>query len=192
MPKGNWLFGRHQRQGPLSGGRELPVIDGSAYNYQEASKISLLATALDHVWGWYDLRMNCGLQILNFYLLAIAVLTTAYVSALNSRNHVVSVAVALAGAAVTACAYMVGARQDHVARVALTPIQEIEKRLAEGLNIDSLQLVEQYRAGRKLSTYAVRAIGHFVYPVTIVICIAAAIYDAFIQLFVHWQAVVKH
>lgn len=183
MSKGNRLLGRRQQQDARSDGREVSVIDGMAYNNREQSKIFLLTTALDHVWRWYDLRMNCGLQILNFYLLAIAVLTTAYVSALNARNHVVSVAVALAGAAVTACAYMVGARQDHVARMALTSIQEVETRLADTLDIDSVRLVEQYRAERKLSTYAVRAIGHFVYPSTIIVCLVAAIYAAFIRLF---------
>jgi hypothetical protein len=75
---------------------------------QEYSKAFLLTTALDHAWRWYDLRINSGLQILNFYLLAMTVLTAAYVSAFTSRNHVISVAVALAGAAVSASSYMAG------------------------------------------------------------------------------------
>jgi len=145
---------------------------------QEQSKALLLTTALDHAWRWHELRISSGLQILNFYLLAIAVLTSAYVSALNARNHVVSVAVALAGAAVTACAYMVGARQDHVARLALAPIQEIENRLADALELDSLRLVERYRVRRKLSTYAVRATAHFIMPVIIIVCVVAGIYAA--------------
>jgi hypothetical protein len=148
---------------------------------QEQGKNVLLIAALDHAWRWHDLRISCGLQILNFYLLAIAVLITAYVSALNARNYTVSVAVALAGAAVTASTYMVGVRQDHVARLALTPIQELEGHLANGLDIDSLRLVEQYRVRRRLSTYAVRAVAHFLYPVAIVICVLAAIYAAIVK-----------
>ena len=182
MSKGNRLLGRRQQQDARSDGREVSVIDGMAYNNREQSKIFLLTTALDHVWRWYDLRMNCGLQILNFYLLAIAVLTTAYVSALNARNHVVSVAVALAGAAVTACAYMVGARQDHVARMALTSIQEVETRLADTwilIRCDWLNNIELSGSFRR----TLSAIGHFVYPSTIIVCLVAAIYAAFIRLF---------
>jgi hypothetical protein len=145
---------------------------------QQQSKIPLLTTALDHAWRWYDIRISSGLQILNFYLLAMAVLTTAYVSGLNARNHVVSVAVALAAAAVTVSTYTVGARQDHVARLALVPIQEVENRLADELNIGSLRLVEQYRVRHRLSTYAARGIAHFIYPLIIAVCVAAAIYAA--------------
>jgi len=143
---------------------------------QEHSKAFLLTTALDHAWRWYDLRINAGLQILNFYLLAMTVLTAAYVSAFNSRDHVISVAVALAGAAVSATSYMVGARQDHVARMALPPIEEAESHLAGALDINSLRLVEQYRVQRNLSTYAVRGVAHFVYPAIIIVCVVAAIY----------------
>jgi hypothetical protein len=146
---------------------------------QEHSKAFLLATALDHSWRWYDLRINSGLQILNFYLLAMTVLTAAYVSAFTSRNHVISVAVALAGAAVSASSYMAGVRQDHVARMALPSIEEAENRLAVALDIDSLRLAEQYRVQRRLSAYAIRVIAYFVYPAIIVVCVVAGIYAAF-------------
>jgi|ERR1700733_9403601 len=145
---------------------------------QDYSKAFLLATALDHAWRWYDLRINSGLQILNFYLLAMTVLTAAYVSSFNSRNHIISVSVALAGAAVSASSYMAGVRQDHVARIALPPIEEAEDRLAAELGIDSLRLAEQYRVQRRLSAYAIRVVAYFVYPAIIVVCIVAGIYAA--------------
>jgi hypothetical protein len=145
---------------------------------QEHSKDLLLATALDHAWRWYDLRINSGLQILNFYLLAMTVLTAAYVSAFNSRNHVISVAVALAGAAVSASSYMAGVRQDQVARMALPSIEEAESRLAGALDINSLRLAEQYRVHRNLSAYAVSVVAHFVYPAIIIVCVVAGIYAA--------------
>jgi hypothetical protein len=148
---------------------------------QEHGRVLLLTTALDHAWRWYDLRINSGLQILNFYLLAMTVLTAAYVSALNARNHVISVAVAFAGAAVSASSYTVGVRQDHVARMALPPIQEAENHLAEALGINSLRLVEHYRKERKLSTYASRVVAHFVYPAIIAVCVVAAIYAAVVR-----------
>jgi hypothetical protein len=145
---------------------------------QEYSKAFLLATALDHAWRWYDLRINSGLQILNFYLLAMTVLTAAYVSAFTSRNHVISVAVALAGAAVSASSYMAGVRQDHVARIALPPIEEAENRLAALLDIDTFRLAEQYRVQRRLSAYAIRVVAYFVYPAIIIVCVVAGIYAA--------------
>ena len=65
--------------------------------------------------------------------------------------------------------------------MALKPIEEVEDCLANALGIDSLRLVEQYRVRRKLSTYASRAIAHIIYPITIIVCVIAAIYAALIR-----------
>lgn len=146
-----------------------------AGNDQEHNELPQLTTALDHVWRWYDLRVNAGMQFLNFYLLAIAVLISGYVSALNSRNHGLAVVVALIAAAVTIFEYMIGVRQDRVARLALSPIQELEDRLAEALDIDSIRLVKQYRAKQELPTHSVR-LARFAVPVIIAVCATAAIY----------------
>jgi len=62
--------------------------------------VALLTTALDHVTRWYEFRTSSGLQVLNYFLLASAVLSTAYVSAINGRLHAVAVTIAVVGAAV--------------------------------------------------------------------------------------------
>ena len=103
---------------------------------QDKDKNLLLIAALDHAWHWHELRITCGLQILNFYLLAIAVLITAYVSALNARDHTVSIAVALAAAGGDRFDLYGRCGQDRVARMALIPIQEVEERMAARLEID--------------------------------------------------------
>src|ERR1700722_17427828 len=123
-----------------------------AGNDKEQSKVSQLTTALDHAWRWYDLRISGGIQILNLYLLGIAVLISAYVSAFISRNPTVAVTVGVVAEAVTFFTYMIGVRQDAVARIALSPIEEIEDRLADALDIDSIRLVKQYRVKQELTS----------------------------------------
>ena len=83
--------------------------------------VALLTTALGHVWAWYDARINRGLQVLNFYLVSMAILATAYVSALNSRLYAVAAVLGLLGAAATFAAYKVGRRQQAIAKVAELP-----------------------------------------------------------------------
>jgi hypothetical protein len=46
-----------------------------------------LQTALDHAWRWYEFRYGQAMQILNFYMVGIAVLTTGYVTAIDSRLY---------------------------------------------------------------------------------------------------------
>ena len=143
-------------------------------NDQESNRLPQLTDALDHAWRWYDLRINTGMQILNFYLLAIAVLVSGYVSALNSRNQGLAIVVAIIAATVTIFTYVVGVRQDYVASLALSPMQEIEDRLANASDIDSIRLVEQLRVRNE--QYSVRGLARFVVPLIIVVCAAAATY----------------
>src|SRR5262245_49370602 len=66
-------------------------------NDQEHGKAPLITTALDHAWRWYELRLSCGLQLLNFFMLTISAIIPPYDSSLKARNDVISVAVPLIG-----------------------------------------------------------------------------------------------
>ena len=52
---------------------------------------ALLIAALDHSWTSYDARLNRGLQVVNYYLIALAILADAYVSAFNAKLWAVAV-----------------------------------------------------------------------------------------------------
>ena len=123
--------------------------------------VALLALALDHVIRWYEFRTTSGLQVLNFFLLASAVMSAAYVSAINGRLHTVAGAIALIGVTVSGAAYFVGRRQRDVARLAVAPLKEIESRLA----ID-----------RKLWWHNPTVTANVVFPLAAVVSVAAAIY----------------
>lgn len=136
--------------------------------------VELLTTALDHAWRWFDLRMTSALQIVNYYLVAAALTSTAYVSALNARDYSIAGAIAVTASFVSLAAYSAGQRQRDIAQIAVTPIREIEDRLADSLGIDSLRMVEHNgRARRALVPYLT---AHILYPIGAIIGIAAAIY----------------
>lgn len=141
---------------------------------EDKRESELLTTALDHAWRWFDLRMTGALQIVNYYLVAAALTSAAYVSALNGRHYAIAGAIAIIASSVSLVAYSAGQRQRDIAQFAVTPIREIEDRLAESLSIDSLRMVEHSRhVPKPLFPYLT---AHILYPVGVIIGVAAAIY----------------
>ena len=102
---------------------------------------ALLIAALDHSWAWYDAGYNRGLQVINYFLVAIAVLATAYVSAINGKHYAIAVAIALSGAVLTAATFEVGQRQRRRAAVGEVALAALQNRVADRLMIDSLRMV---------------------------------------------------
>ena len=87
---------------------------------------ALLIAALNHSWAWYDARTNRGLQVVNYFLVAIAVLATAYVSALNGKHYAIAAVIALSGAALTGLTFMTGYRQRRTAAAGELALAELQ------------------------------------------------------------------
>jgi len=145
---------------------------------QDAQDAELLTAALDHAWRWWEFRINNGLQVLNFFLLASSIMVAAYVSALSSHLYNVAGAIALAGAAVSAAAYFTGKRQNDVAELAVAPLREIQDRLAGTLSIDSLRMVDRYQGSRRWLVGG-RLTAHLLFPIAAAAAVAAATYAWF-------------
>jgi hypothetical protein len=132
-----------------------------------------LATALDHSWRWFELRVTHGMQMLNFAVVAFALLSAAYVSALNDKLYGIAGAVALLAAAVAVTAYLTARRQRQIGWIAAEPIREIQRRLADDLHIESLCILDRSPPARSRWRSAMW-LATVLHAVVLVTCLTAA------------------
>lgn len=132
-----------------------------------------MATALDHSWRWFELRVSHGMQMLNFGVVAFALLSAAYVSALSDKLYGVAGAVALLAAAVAITTYLTARRQRQIAWIAGPPIREIQRRLAADLRIESLCILDRSPAAQTRWRSAMW-LASALHAVVLVTCLTAA------------------
>ena len=63
----------------------------------------ILDKGLDHAWEWFSLHARHRMQAVNFFLVAVAFLSAAYVSALRFTHPLVAAGVSVLGVLFTVC-----------------------------------------------------------------------------------------
>ncbi|MGC4773411.1 hypothetical protein ACLQ25_31135 [Micromonospora sp. DT44] len=72
----------------------------------------------NHAWNWYAMHAGQRMQLVNFWVVAVAFLATALVQAMNSRQTPVAVGVALTGVVVSLTFQQLDVRARQGERVA--------------------------------------------------------------------------
>lgn len=104
---------------------------------------ALLTAALDHSWAWYDGRANHALQAINFYIVATAILVTAYATAINVKHYGLAAALAVAGLGLTAVASGAVLNEINAAALAEPALAEMQERIGQALATDSMRIASR-------------------------------------------------
>lgn len=142
----------------------------AADEHPSGDDTALLIAALNHSWAWNDARINRGLQVVNFFLLALAVLIAAYVSAINAKNYALAVVIGIAGTALTAAVYMIGSHERKRAADGARALAEVQEIIANRLELESFRMVSQSVPGRN----TIRVVG--VFALAIILSTASVLY----------------
>lgn len=77
--------------------------------------------------------------MVNYYLIAAAVLANAYVAAFNARLYAVAAVIALTGLALIVVTSVMSFRQRQLARLSERALIELQDRVADRLGIDAFR-----------------------------------------------------
>ena len=110
---------------------------------------ALLIVALNHVMAWHEARIDRGVQVINYFVVAGAVLITAYAGALNGKHYGIAVVVALSGMALAIFAFITVRQQRRGAGDAEPAIGELQKRVASKLDVPSFRIYEPEAGGQR-------------------------------------------
>lgn len=119
---------------------------------------ALLTTALNHSWAWYEMRSSRAFQTLNYYLVATAILFTAYTNVIGKRNGIAA-AVAIAGIVLTLLALMAALYEVNAAFLAECPLDQVQARIAGRLHIGEFQMARHLPANRQRQAVVVITFG---------------------------------
>ena len=99
---------------------------------------ALLTAALDHCWAWYDARGKRSTDVINYYLVATAILITAYTSAYTGDppHYWFASAIAGAGMALTVLAFAGAMHEAGEAKLAEPALTLLQERIAGRLGLD--------------------------------------------------------
>jgi hypothetical protein len=115
----------------------VPELRGE---HEPEDDTALLIAALNHALAWYETRIDRGLQVINYFVVAGAVLVTGYASAFGGRHYGIAVAIGLTGMALAALAFVIGRGQRRFAREAQPALAELQGRLASKLQLPTLAI----------------------------------------------------
>jgi hypothetical protein len=143
---------------------------------EKKSDAELLGLALGHVSHWHEYRLSNGLQVLNYFLVASAILATAYVSAINDKLNVIAGMISLLGVAVSGASYFAGKQQRDIALLAMAPYRVIQGRLADALGIDSLRIIERADEYLQVTRHRQARSANLIFPLAATVSVLATIY----------------
>jgi len=106
----------------------------SAGEQRPEDDTALLTAALDHCWTWYDEHMKRVFQLINFFIVATALLATAYANSINKKQYGFAVALAVVGLAITAVASASAWNQARAGGKANDALRETQDRIARKLD----------------------------------------------------------
>ncbi|MBF6150338.1 hypothetical protein [Nocardia nova] len=114
-----------------------------------------LADAHAYAWNWFALHSSQRMQLVNFWLVAVAFLGAAFVQARTGHLRTIAVGLCIAGVIASVGFALLDARTRRLVHVAESALQQLETRRTQAGQDADLHLVAAAHQARttRLSSY---------------------------------------
>ena len=97
---------------------------------------------MSHAWSWFEVHTVQRQNYVNFFWLAVGLLSTAYVGALSGKLHYLAAAVSFIGVVISISFFSIDLRNRELIHAGERPLKDLQDRLADLLTLDSLRILE--------------------------------------------------
>jgi hypothetical protein len=140
-----------------------------------------LPDVLDHSWNWFEMHASQRMQLINYFLIAVAFLSAAYAAGLRDGHPEVSAAVSALGLVLSFCFRRIETRTRDLIKIGEEAIAEIETIMNSQFRVSSIELVRRASdRRRRFAPYAfVILVLHYATLVVFAIGLMYALYRYF-------------
>jgi hypothetical protein len=118
------------------------------------SDIAEARLAVDHAWQWFVIHATQRMQMLNFWLVSVAFLTAAYVTAVTNQKPQVAVVVAAAGTVLSVLFRRLEVRTRQLVRLGERALSQFQEHMALSTGITEMRILNAADAEqRPLGSY---------------------------------------
>jgi hypothetical protein len=128
---------------------EVRQIVGESEGAVEGDRATLAKEALDHAWNWFALHATQRLQSVNFFLVAIAFLSAAFVTAIKEQMHLIACGISILAVCICFFFYRIERRIRSLVHAAEEAMSPFEAEMALTLGSNSLKIVQSVETPRR-------------------------------------------
>lgn len=108
--------------------------------------------AFSHSWNWFVLHANQRMQCVNFFLVAVALLSAGYSASINDNRYWIAFALALMGAWFSFCFNQLEQRSKELVKAGEVALKQLEKRVRESIELVEVEILESVETPAKRFT----------------------------------------
>lgn len=99
--------------------------------------------ALEHTWQWFALHAGQRMQGINFFLVAVAFLIAAFVTAVHNHDRSITIVIGIFGAFMAGCFSLLELRIRELIKAGEAAMKPLQARLAGTCAISELEILQR-------------------------------------------------